>query len=448
VATNTLKDRSKKLLMVCYYYPPTHNSGVERSVKFARYLPEHGWETVVLTTDAHGEADGEDEARAVRTGEFLNVYRRLFNKTFREARKAGKTVPTLPPTTPGRGVVKKIVDLALKWVVIPDIQMGWNAFALKPALRILGAADAIYTTSPNESAHLLGLALKKLTGKPWVVDLRDPWTFESVGKHLRDSRFRMFVERRMERACFGSADAIVINTPQAARRYRAIYPEYAGKMRTITNGFDAGEMARAAGASDLPTPWRDVPEGAFVISHIGEFFRYKGAERTPETILRAFEELLAEGAVSTGECRVIFAGGLPSETLERINALGLEDLIDAPGVVSHFDAMRLMLGSDLLILFDPNEDGRTYVRSKLYEYLGTGKPILGAVPEGASRELLEKTGSGLLVHPDDVEGMKAAIKTSLERRGEPARNPAPVPPEYERKRLAGELAKLLDSLAG
>lgn len=444
-----LTARVGKLLMVCYFYPPIHNSGVERSVQFARHLPEWGWKPLVFTTDAFGKSSEKIEGHTTRRPELLSLYRWLFNKDFRRARKGGEATPTLSATTPEGGVLGKVADFLHRWVVIPDVQMGWNLFAFGPARHALGRgdADAIYTTSPTESAHLLGLALKKATGRPWVVDLRDPWTFESVNPRLRESRFRMAVEGRMERACFKNADAIVINTPEATRRYKAVYPEYAAKMHTITNGFDEGGFARAA-ELERPAPWREIPEGAFVISHLGEFFRHKKGDQAPHSLLAALRELLDEGVLTTGNFRVVFAGNLHPDTERRIGELGLGDLIDRPGPIPHLDAMRLMLASDSLVLFDPREDGRTYVRSKLYEYLGSGKPIVGVAPEGASRSLLEKTGRGVLADPDDVPGIKAAIKKSMEGKEEPLEAPESAPPAYERKRLAGELAALLDELVG
>lgn len=159
-----------------------------------------------------------------------------------------REAPVIPATTPGAGFRKAVMGVILKWLVIPDPQIGWGAFSLRSALRLLrrGEADAIFTTSPPESSHVFGLVLKTLTGKPWVMDLRDPWTFEPVRDLPRESSFRLSVERRLERLCFARADAIVINTPEATRRYKAMYPAHGGKMHTTTNGFDSEELARAA----------------------------------------------------------------------------------------------------------------------------------------------------------------------------------------------------------
>lgn len=443
-----IMDGCKNLLMICYYYPPMYAGGVERSAKLAEHLPEHGWKPVVVTTNAHGTGGGVGGERVVRTTELLNLYRWLFNEEFRKTKKAKEDAAVISATTPGSGMRKVAAGAVLKWLFIPDIQLGWGAFALRPALRMLksGEADVIYTTSAPESSQVFGLILKRLTGKPWVMDLRDPWTFEPVRDAARESRLRLSVERAMERMCFRHADAIVINTPEATRRYKAMYPAFGSKMRAITNGFDAGELARAKAGLERPFPWRDPGEGVSVISHTGNFVRHGDGDRTPYVLLDAIKELLEEGVLSAESHRVVFAGDLHAETLEHISRLGLDGLIEAPGIIAHFDAMRLMFRSDLLLLFDPLEDGRTYVRSKLYEYLGSGKPILGIAPDGASRELLARSGRGLLAHPDDPDGVREAMKAMVQKQAAP--NPAPDfdLASYERKRIAGDLASLLDGL--
>jgi glycosyltransferase involved in cell wall biosynthesis len=436
----------RELLMICYFYPPTSNSGGERSGKFARYLPEHGWSSIVV-------AEGRADARAgVNNGTFAanervvnvpNLLWRALWRSIRLLRRAGaeKGAPVGP-------IARGLDRLLDTWVFVPDWAITWSVHALPACLRLLrrDGAAAIYTTSPPTSSHLIGLTLKRLTKKPWVMDLRDPWTIEPYNRALRETPARLAVERRLERACFDAADAIIANTPEAEGRYGALYPDLRHKLRTIPNGFDGDELSRAAAHLEDPAPWRQPGEDAFVISHIGHFFRGGKRGRVPDALLGALKGLLDEGLISPENCRVILAGQLNAPTLARIEGLGLAPLVDAPGVVSHLDSLRLMLLSDLLVLFDPEDDGETYVRSKLYEYLGAGKPVLGMVPKGASRELLRRSGRGTLVRPDDEEGARRAIARAFERRDEPALPPRIDLATYERRRLAGDLASLMDKL--
>lgn len=435
----------KSLLMLCYHYLPVNNGGVERSVKFAKHLPQYGWSPVIVTTNVHGVQPAEKERR-IFTWELLSVYRRLLKK----ARKVeeGENSGTLR-TAAGGKLKRAVLELVVR-LLVPDLHVGWIVFAFWPAWRSLhrGETDAIYTTSPPVSPHLLGLALKKLSGKPWVMDLRDPWTFEPLNKLLHEPGIRLSLEKGMERLCFEHADAIILNTPEAAERYKQLYPRCAGKMRIITNGFDGEELEQAATLARLPLR-RDPDGDVFTISHVGAISRDTSGQTdpTPHALLEAFEELLKEDTISARGCHVIFAGDLDPRIRSRITELGLDELIEAPGTIPHLKAVNLMLRSDLLLLLDTADTGQTYVRGKLYEYLGSGKLVLGILPVGASRELLKRSGQGLLVSPGDREGVRQAIVEAM--RGEHRSTPAPdfKLAAYERKQLTGLLADTLERVS-
>jgi len=439
---------ARGLLMCCYSYPPTPDSGVYRNVKFVKYLPEYGWSPVVLTTNVYGAEGGHQRVeKIIRTSELVALYHWLLHKDFRRKRRIERSSTALPATRSERRKLKDaVVEFVARWVTVPDVRIGWVPFALLPAWRSLrdGETSVVYTSSPPESAHLLGLALKGLTGRPWVMDLRDPWTFEPTRSILRDSDLRLAVERRLERACFARADAIVINTPEATERYRALYPEHAAKMHTITNGFDGEELRRAE--SEVAST-RAAAEGPVVVSHTGLFFRYsRPGSRTPHALLRALAALRCDGEISSRDLRVVFAGRLHPETVREISRHGLEDLVELPGHISHHEATRLMLESDLLLLHDPEGDGETYVRGKLYDYIGSGRPILGMVPEGANRALLERYGHALLALPGDAQAIERALRGFLRGQGVPGVAPGFHAEAYERRRLTGDLADLLDGL--
>lgn len=427
--------------MLCYHYPPASNAAVRRSVKFAGYLPLYGWTPVVVTTSTHGTAESKE--RVVRTPD-LHLW--LSGKVLR---KTG----TFPEN---KGPLQAVVDWTNRWLFIPDVKILWALSAFLPSWRLLrhGEADVIFTTSSPVSAHLAGLMLKLLTGKPWVMDLRDPWTFEPLSKHLRKRGLRRLIEENLEQICFRNADAVILNTPEAAENYKLLYRRYAGKMLVITNGFDREDLERAAGQTiPLTMPLKSAGNNLksagnkmFVISHVGNFSRRTDREATPHSLLNALKALRDDGIISADNCRVVFAGDLHPATVKRITELGLDGLIELPGLLSHSDALKLMANSDLLLLFDPNEAGKTYVHTKLYEYLGTSKTVLGMVPEGASRNLLKRFGTGLLASPEDSEEIQQAIAAAIEKRPAlPSASEGDIS-VYEWKQLAGQLAECLNSL--
>lgn len=446
----------KKLLMLCFHYPPAVSGGVGRSVRFAKYLPEFGWSPAVVTTNRYGGERGTHGEAVVRVGELL---RRV------GAAPAGSAAPGVVggagadgsgSAWAGRiraGAAARarlrggIIRFAEKWFLIPDKHIRWTTMAFVPALRMIrrGAADGIYTTSPPASAHVLGLILKWLTRKPWVMDLRDCWTLEPLNWYLRAGGKRVSIEKMIERTCFRNADAVVTSTPEAEEKYAERYPRCAHKIHAIPNGYDAQELEDARATVTRNDLVRSIDERVFVISHVGTFSRYADTGAYPKGFLDAVAGLVREGAVSAGTCRIIFAGGISPETDRRIAGYGLDELMVRPGPVSHIDALRIMQRSDLLLVYDPNSEGNYYIHGKLYEYLASGRPILGVLPPGAARSLLERSGHAIAVTRDDATEIGDALRAVFAGRLRQTRSEFTVA-QYEGKHLTSMLAALLDTM--
>ncbi|RJR31388.1 MAG: hypothetical protein C4574_01215 [Candidatus Latescibacterota bacterium] len=437
-------DSPKTLLMLCYHYPPGVSGGVERSVRFVRHLPSYGWNAVVLTTARHGEGVPAAGERIVRAGE-------LFVRTpERRAADAHEETGVAPPIP---GPAARWIE---KWLLVPDKHVRWALIAAGRALRLLraGGIDAVYSSSPPESSHCLALALKRLTGTPWIMDLRDPWTLEPLRWYLRAGGPRLALERRIERLAFANADAVVVNTEEAAAEYRARYPRAAGRISAIPNGWDAAEFAAArAGLEDGERSRRPFfgdaagaspGAGAFVVAHVGTFSRHADVPAYPLAFFEAVERLAAEGVVSERNFRIVLAGAIHPMAAREIDGLGLGGVLDRRGSVSHAEALRIMVESDLLLLYDPVREGRYYVRGKLYEYLAAGAWILGLLPEGATRRLLERSGRGVVAEPDDGEGIRRALLRFLAERPRPGFSNGFDLERYEGAALVASLARVLD----
>jgi glycosyltransferase involved in cell wall biosynthesis len=429
--------------MLCYHYPPEVSGGIERSVRFVRHLPSFGWSAVVLTTARHGEGAAIGGERIERAGE-LFFRARGRGETDTEA-EAGNGVPITGPAA-------RWIE---KWLLVPDKHIRWTHVAVWRALRLLRERriDAVYSTSPPESSHCLALALKRLTGAPWIMDLRDPWTLEPLRWYLRTGGPRLALERRIERAAFSNADAIIVNTEEAAAEYRARYPRAADRISAIPNGWDAAGFAAArAGLADTERSRRlfsgdagGTPQGgAFVVAHVGTFSRHADVPAYPRAFFEAVKRLVVEGAVSERNFRVVLAGAINHAAAREIDGLGLGGILDRRGSVSHAEALRIMLESDLLLLYDPAHEGRYYVRGKLYEYLAAGAWILGILPEGATRGLLERSGRGVVSAPDDGEGIRRALLRFLAERSRPRFSNGFDLDRYEGAALAASLARVLD----
>jgi glycosyltransferase involved in cell wall biosynthesis len=430
--------------MLCYHYAPGVSGGVERSVRFARHLPEFGWTPLVLTTNRWGAADGPGEI--VRTAELLRRARPGRGSAFGAggARQAADTA-----SWKGAGPRGPLRRFAEKWLLVPDKHVRWTAAAFPRALGLLreGRADAIYTTSPPASAHLLGLALARLTGKPWIADLRDPWTLEPLGWFLRAGGARLSLERRLERSCFDRSSAIVASTPEAAVRYEEIYPASARKVHAIPNGYDAAEIEEARASVSRCAALAGVGDDVFVMSHTGTFFRHTDVPAFPKGLLDAVAALAREGRLSPRRFRLVFAGSLHPEAARAVASYDLGALVSMTGPVAHIDALRIMARSDLLFLYDPNREARYYVHGKLYEYLAAGKPILGVLPHGAARRLLERSGRGIALVGDDEREVRPAVVEAMSRRDGPAAAHAAFDvSRYEARRLTAALADILEKV--
>jgi glycosyltransferase involved in cell wall biosynthesis len=303
--------------------------------------------------------------------------------------------------------------------------------------------DVIYSSSPPESAHLLGMWLKKYSGKPWIMDLRDPWTFEPLNRYLVEDRTRRNREEKLERRCFELADLIVINTPEAAERYGEVYPGQAAKMQVVTNGFDSEEFALV---EDNYEPLEGIDGSTFVMSHTGSFSRHTDKDISPEPLLEALSKLLKRGTLDPEQHKVVFAGATGPAMKSCIGRLKLTDLVYQAGTVSHIDAVRIMMRSNLLVLYDQSERAEYYIRGKLYEYLAAGKRILGIVPPGAARRLLESSGQGIFALPGSSEDIARAITEALDERDDPVPAPGFDIGIYDRERIAERMAGYLDRL--
>jgi len=330
--------------------------------------------------------------------------------------------------------------------------------ATRSALESSRDVDLVVASmSPFESSAVAARLSDRL-GVPWVADLRDPWALDEMivfpsGIHRR------LALRRMRRA-LESANAVVMNTPEATRRVSTAFRLRDTPVRTITNGFDA---------EDFSSPRPERTDGAFRIVHAGYLHTELGYEHRRRRRVRrllgatAFDvDILTRSHVYLLEAlsRLASAGGPPVE-LHLAGVLSAGDLdharqqfVKVHGYLSHRETVELIRSADLLFL--PMHDLPAGVRAgivpgKTYEYLAAGRPILAAVPDGDARDLLTEAGNAYLCRPKDLDAMVEAISTELARRREapkPREPDARVVERYERRRLTAQLAELFDDLLG
>jgi glycosyltransferase involved in cell wall biosynthesis len=399
-----------KALLVTLYFPPAGGGGVQRPLKLAQYLPALGIETHVLAPDdpkwVHRDPDLRVPTQAwVHRARYLGPRHR---KPAEELQAASGGVE--------RALVQ--AQVTARRLLVPDASVTWNLTAIPAAIRLARreGIDAVITTSPPGSVHLVGAAVKRATGARWLADLRDPLV---ANPHRRSdtaaARARQATNAQLARLVARQADAISCVSDAIAEEVRALGAR--GLVRTISNGCDFDDFAGLE--------YR--PAARFRITHAGSFF----GRRDPRPFLQA----LADSGL---DLVARFVGDFRSSDRAWAESLGLGDRLELLPYVPRAEALRLQRDSEALLLLIPDADGRGrgVLSGKVFEYLAAGRPILAAVPpDGAAAALLHETGAGVVVAPDDVAGIRAALE-SLHARFRDGGLPGVELPEDVRARLS------------
>jgi glycosyltransferase involved in cell wall biosynthesis len=415
-----------KVLLVTMYFPPAGGGGVQRPLKFATHLPAHGIETHVLAPDDAKWIHSDPEL-APPTQAWIH-----------RARYLGPAPGRLADELHGRQGLERLAIQARAFprrLLVPDEAVTWNVTAIPAAIRIVRSEgiDLVLTTSPPNSVHLVGAAVKRATGVRWVADLRDSI---SAHPHRRAESVAVRAKERVSgsvgRLVARQADALVAASDAIAREARELDPK--GVVLTIPNGADFDDFAGL-----------EYRRGErFRVTHTGSFF----GKRDPRPFLTA----VAESGLTDVVAR--FVGGFRAADRDWAEALGLGDRLELHPYVPRRESLALQRDSDALLLLIPDAGGRGQgvLSGKVFEYLAAERPILAAVPpDGAAAELVRETGAGVVVAPDDVPGLTAALTDLHARWSEGTLDGTPLSPE-DRERLGRgarveELAELLRSVA-
>jgi glycosyltransferase involved in cell wall biosynthesis len=414
-----------KVLLVTMYFPPAGGGGVQRPLKFATHLPELGIETHVLAPDDPKWIHRDDELPPP-TLAWVHRARYLGPKGRKPAEELHGTQ--------GLERFGVYARLAGRRLLVPDENVSWNLTAVPAAIRIARreGIDAIVTTSPPSSVHLVGAAVKRATGIPWVADLRD-----SVVAHPHRHAERLLVrakeqgEHAVAKLISSYADTIVCVSDAIAAEMRERKP--AGPVVTIANGSDFDDFAGL----------EHRPHERFRITHAGSFF----GKRDPRPFLTALHE-------SGLDIVARFLGDFRSTDREWAERLGLGDRLELIDYAPRRRSLELQRDSEALLLLIPDAGGRGkgVLSGKVFEYLAAERPILGVVPpDGAAAALIREAGAGVVVAPDDVDGMVAALRDLHERWRAGSLDAPPLSEEWRtrvsRRARVEELARVLEGLA-
>ena len=423
----------KRVLIISYYWPPTGGSGVQRWLKFAKYLPSEGWQPVIYTPSNPEQlavdeslldeipAEAEVLKRPIR--EPYAIYHRLMG------RGSAKGAGVNPINSQKKNWKQKLMLWIRSNFFVPDPRAGW----VRPSVRFLteylrdNPVDAIVTTGPPQSVHLIGRGLHRRLGVPWVVDFRDPWTRMFF---FGDLPLLPWVRRRhyrLEQSVLDEASAIVAVTPRVKADFESMTST---PVHLITNGYDEADFA-------LPLEPRS--DGNIRIVHTGLF----ASDGNPLQLWKALAAMCSADASFASRLEIRLAGKVDPEIVEAINAAGLGAQLKLLGYLPHDSSVEELRRADLILL--PLRQSPEYSKvypGKIFECMAAGPAILGIGPEdSAAAELLRSTACGTMLgwdtDPTDF------LRTALVQPSATGKGPVSA---YSRRALTSHMAGLLGSL--
>lgn len=429
----------KRVLIITYYWPPSGGAGVQRWLKFTKYLRDFNWEPVIYTP-ANPEIPAEDPSlmrdipenlEVIRTKiwEPYSAYKRFVGRKSTDRIKTGFLSEQKKPSLP-----EKISVWIRGNLFIPDARKFW----VRPSVRYLSAylrshpVDAIVSTGPPHSMHLIARALKEKFGIPWVADFRDPWTNIDFYGELRLTSGSDRKHRRLEKQVLSEADRVVVVGQGMAEDFGRIFDR---QYDIITNGYDETESLQG----------EIRPDDRFSLSHIGSMV----PARNPIALWDALKQLCDENREFNQALEIKLVGQVDHSVKTSIQQHGLQDHLTLIDYLPHDEVVRVQTQSQvLLLLINDSPNARLVVTGKLFEYIRSGRPVLCIGPtDGDAAHILAETNAGITVASDDVKGLKMAVLDYFIRYGEKSLHASGKGIErYSRKNLTGDLVGILDTL--
>lgn len=391
---------NNRVLIITYYWPPSGGAGVQRWLKFTKYLPEFGIQPYVLTvanptypfTDEslNGEVPDQVPVYKARSLEPFALYGRLTGKS---AGEVGSPVADL------RGKRAGIMTHLGSWVranlFIPDARVGWVPAARRKALSLVRSEElgAVVTTGPPHSVHSIGAYLQRKTGLRWIGDFRDPWVDIHYNHYLPRTGLARRVDRKLERRTLSRVDEAVVVSGTMKQQFREIVER---NYHVITNGFDPDDFE----------PDEQPMEEEFTIRYVGKL----GETVIPYGLMRALSQVTVSRAF-----RVEFIGHVHGRLRELITEWRLEDRVHLRPYMPMKEANRQLQRSHLQLLVLPDTPGNELILSgKLFNYIGAGRPILLIGPcHGDAARIVEEHGLGVCFEHADAEGIRAWLEDAL-----------------------------------
>ncbi|MDH4402969.1 MAG: glycosyltransferase family 4 protein [Flavobacterium sp.] len=425
---------NNKLLIITYYWPPAGGPGVQRWLKFAKYLPDFGFQPIVYIPENPSYPIIDENLLLEVSNETIILRNKIIEPyqwaSFLSKNKTKNISSGIIPNNKKQ----TILDQVLLWirgnVFIPDARVLW----VKPSVKYLekylseNGITTIITSGPPHSLHLIGLELKQKLNVRWVADFRDPWTTIGYHKALKLSEFAANKHKQLESKVLNNADLILVTSPSTRAEFKKITSK---PIEVITNGYDVEKIGN------------QIVDKKFSLAHIGSFL----SERNPRILWESISELIRENPLFASHFQLKLIGAVSQEVLDSIALFQLQNYVNNLGYVSHDEAIVHQKKSQILLLIEINsEDTKSIIPGKLFEYLVSERPIIGLGPKGSDfAEIIIDTNTGVFVDYSEKEKLKNYIANyfSLFLEGNLKTNGVGLQ-KYSRKNLTEKLANLLN----
>lgn len=425
----------KKVLIIAYYWPPAGGPGVQRWLKFVKYLPDFGIQPHVYIPenptypiiDSELEKEVSDKAIIIKKKIFEPyALASIFSK-----KNTNKISSGIIPNQRKQSLLQKMFLWIRGNVFIPDARVLW----VKPSIRFLekyileNQIDTIITTGPPHSLHLIGLGLKEQLALNWIADFRDPWT--TIGYH---SELKLTVNsaqkhKKLESKVLNKANSILVTSATTKKEFQLLTKK---NIHVITNGYDVEQIEKV------------TLDEKFTLAHIGSFL----SQRNPRILWKCLKELIKENKNFKEDFELKLIGAVSQEVLDTIAEFRLEKYVNNLGYVSHKEAVSQQRSSQVLLLVEiDSEITKSIIPGKLFEYMVSERPILALGPENSDFEtIIKSTNTGVFHLYDEYDELKLTILEFYKKyKTQTLQVNAIGLQQYSRKNLTKQLAELIQS---
>lgn len=425
----------KKVLIITYYWPPAGGPGVQRWLKFVKYLPDFDIQPIVYIPENPTYPILDEGLVSEVSDKAIILKKKIFEPygfaSFFSKKKTKKISSGIIPNQKKQSLLEKLFLWIRGNVFIPDARVFW----VKPSVLYLekyireNGIDTIITSGPPHSLHLIGLALKERAKTHWIADFRDPWTTIGYHNKLKLSKSASKKHKELESIVLNEADQILVTSQTTKKEFEALTSK---PIEVITNGFDVEKITK------------QPLDEKFSMAHIGSFL----SERNPRILWKCLKEIIKENPDFKKDFELKLIGAVSQEVLDALSEFRLSSYVNNLGYVPHKTAVEHQRKSQVLLLVEINsEDTKSIIPGKLFEYMASERPILAIGPEGSDfASIIKETNTGAFFHYDEFDALKERILAyyTAFKEGN-LKTHAVGLQQYSRKSLTEKLSKIIEN---